>query len=208
MKLNSFRCLLSLFLLTLSLFGISSVSNAQQMGRTTVQVVMYAGPGGNFPIVNQIPAGASVNVYGCTSDFVWCDTTINQWRGWVQGQYVYYPYQGAQAPISQNGALMGLAVVTFAAAAYWGAHYRDRPWYNRYGSYNGWNYRSPPHYHRPPPPHYGHRPPPPRAPERTPVSSRPPERAPMARPTPPPAQRAPTSRPPQLNSVPSTGIQR
>ncbi|NIF87651.1 SH3 domain-containing protein, partial [Burkholderia sp. Cy-637] len=111
-------------------------SLAQTPAVTSMTVNLYAGPAGDYPVVAQLPAGASVTVMGCVSGYSWCDVSLPGLRGWAYGRYLSYPYQGASVPLSNYGATIGLPVVTFALGAYWGSYYRDRPWF---GNQSRWN---------------------------------------------------------------------
>ncbi|NIF98307.1 SH3 domain-containing protein, partial [Burkholderia sp. Ax-1720] len=134
-------------------------SLAQTPAVTSMTVNLYAGPAGDYPVVAQLPAGASVTVMGCVSGYSWCDVSLPGLRGWAYGRYLSYPYQGASVPLSNYGATIGLPVVTFALGAYWGSYYRDRPWF---GNQSRWNRHPGPRPGPPPairPPGHGARPP-------------------------------------------------
>lgn len=104
-----------------------------------------AGPAVDYPVVAQAGSGMPVTVYGCLSDYSWCDIGLPGTRGWIYAALLSYPYQGNPVPVLNYGTMIGLPVVTFSIGAYWGNYYRNRPWYHdqRY-------------WHRPPP---GPRPP-------------------------------------------------
>lgn len=129
---------LGIFLGTLLTF---SFSQAAQIGRTTVPIVMYAGPAGNFPNVGRLPAGVKMIVRGCTYDFFWCDVKVNQLNGWIMGDYIYYPYLGKEGVVSRNGSRMGIPVISYSASSYWSRYYRGNPWYNQRNQWDKWQYQ-------------------------------------------------------------------
>ncbi len=112
-------------------FALVSLSGAAMAAPAFLPhtVTMRAGPGGGFPPVARIPAGAGVDVHGCTEGWRWCDVNAGGLRGWVYGPSLapsaYAPYQ----PISAFGPALGLSFVFFNQDDYWGRYYRDRPFY-------------------------------------------------------------------------------
>lgn len=165
-----------------------------QTAFTTQAVNMRAGPDRGFPLVAWLPAGTAVNVVGCIDGWRWCDV-VTQWeRGWVYARFLSLPFQNQRVTILNNGAWLGLPLITFSVGPYWGSHYRGRPWYGRQGQWSGW--APPPPVVRPPPRPPGWRPPPP-----------PPPRPPSVRPPPPrpPAQGPGMGPPPRPNPPPGQG---
>ncbi|QBC33010.1 SH3 domain-containing protein [Pandoraea sp. XY-2] len=128
-----------------------------------------AGPAVDYPVVAQTGAGMPVTVYGCLSDYSWCDIGLPGTRGWIYAALLSYPYQGNPVPVLNYGPMIGLPIVTFSIGAYWGNYYRGRPWYHdqRYWQRPPPRPRPPGHYSpgagpRPPGGHYpgaGPRPP-------------------------------------------------
>jgi uncharacterized protein YraI len=145
---------------------------------TTQAVNLRAGPDRSFPLVSWLQGGTPVNVFGCLNGWRWCDVGVGFNRGWVYGRFLSMPFGGQQVLIMNSGPRIGVPVVTFSVGSYWGAHYRNRPWF-----------------HQPPPPGFGPppgRPPPPSRPP-------PPARPPAAR---PPAAAPPSARPPSGGQPP------
>jgi uncharacterized protein YraI len=105
--------------------GIAAAANAF----TTGNVNMRAGPSTQFPRVTTLPAGVTVDVYGCLSGWSWCDTGWRGWRGWVSGIYLEQMYQGRRVLVPDYGARVGLPVISFHFGSYWDRWYSDRPWY-------------------------------------------------------------------------------
>ena len=111
-------------------------------GLVRTSVTMRAGPGADFPIVDQIPAGARVIIYGCIQGGAWCDVSFERERGWVAAtalaylygqRYVYLPEYVEEVP-----------VVPFTLSVYWSSFYVGRPWYYRRVFWNRYWLRHPP----------------------------------------------------------------
>jgi len=100
-------------------------------------VNMRAGPDRVFPLVAWLPAGTRVRVFGCTSNWRWCDVASGRNRGWVHSAYL--------SDVSRRTT----PVVIFAPGPYWDMHYRGRPWY---GSRSQWDAWGTPSFRPPPPP--------------------------------------------------------
>jgi len=115
----------------------------------STNVSMRAGPSTEYPRVLVVNAGSPITVHGCLQDYSWCDASFREYRGWIAGAYLTYPYQGSRVPIPNYGAQLGLAILSFSLNDYWGNYYRNRPWYGRR---DYWNRHPPrPVYNRPPP---------------------------------------------------------
>jgi uncharacterized protein YraI len=215
----------------LVLFGLASpAAFAQTNGVVTAYVDLYAGPDISYPTIAQLPAGAPVAIQGCTAGWGWCDVITMGMRGWVASTYVQYTYQNQPVYVADYGARIGIPIVTFSIAAYWGAYYVNRPFYRNRDYWYGRPYapRPPPRPPgwrpgaRPPGPGYrppsggGHRPPPPgnrpppsqghRPPSNNRPSPNPGTRPPGQNPRPPAGNRPPPNqggnRPPQGNRPP------
>jgi uncharacterized protein YraI len=216
--------------IVLLLFGSALASPAvfaQGMnGVVTAYVDLYAGPDPGYPTIAQLPAGTAVSIQGCTAGWGWCDVITAGVRGWVAGTFVQYTYQNQPVYVADYGARIGIPIVTFSIAAYWGSYYVNRPFYrNRDYWYGrpfaprppprppGWRpgYRPPAPGYRPPsggghrpPPGGGHRPPPGNRPppsqgHRPPSNNRPsPDNRPPGQNPRPPGN----NRPPQGNRPP------
>lgn len=144
------------------LFAASPPAHAQSQGFTNQTVNLYAGPAADFPIVAQVPGGVGITVWGCVAGFSWCDVGMPGLRGWVYGSFISYPWQGQRVPVMAYGPRIGLPVVTFSLGAYWGLHYRDRPWFSnqsRWARHPGPRPVPPPPIRPRPPSHGAGRPP-------------------------------------------------
>jgi uncharacterized protein YraI len=143
----------------LALFACLALPAFAADGYVTGNVNLRAGPDTQYPVVTVVPLGTAVSIQGCTEGWEWCDVVTMGTRGWVSGGYVQYTYQDQRVIVRDNGARVGIPIISFVIGAYWGSYYSDRPFY-RQRDY--WYHRP---IHRPihrPPPRPIVRPPPPR----------------------------------------------
>jgi uncharacterized protein YraI len=168
--------------------GTAAAANAYTQGI----VHLRAGPSTDYPIVASIPPSSLLAVNGCLDDYTWCDADWEGNHGWVYGDYLYYDYQDRRVPVLQFGAALGIGIVSFSVADYWGRYYVGRPWYGRRDYWMR---------HRPPPRRPPFRPAPPRPPVVPPRPPRPspPPRPHPSRPQPSRPQPPSTGRPPDPN---------
>ena len=110
------------------LAGASSAALADD-GYVTGNVTMYAGPDMSYPAVETIPAGEPVAIEGCDDGYGWCDVIWGEDRGWIPGNYIQYEYNGQPVLLPAYAAVIGIPIVTFAIADYWGRYYHNRPFY-------------------------------------------------------------------------------
>ncbi len=130
--------------LCVALFGIAAVpgiADAQSSAYTNSGAELYAGPAPDYPVVAQVPPGTALDVFGCLSDYSWCDVALPGVRGWIDAQQLDYPYQGNYVPLLEYGAIIGVPVTGFAIGAYWDRYYRHRPWYH---DRDRWEHRAEP----------------------------------------------------------------
>lgn len=124
------------------LLAASALPALAQSTFTTQAVNLRSGPDRAFPLVTWLPPNTRVRVMGCTSGWRWCDVSAGRHRGWVNARYL-------------SGTLRGRTpIVTFSVSSYWGAHYRNQPWFGSQPAWVGWGspgFRPPP----PPPPRRG-----------------------------------------------------
>ncbi|MCA8377253.1 peptide-binding protein, partial [Burkholderia cenocepacia] len=119
----------SLCVVLAGLAAAPGVADAQSSAYTNSPAELFAGPAPDYPVVAQIPPGTALDVFGCLSDYAWCDVALPGVRGWIDAQLLDYPYQGSYVPLLQYGAIIGVPVTGFAIGAYWDRYYRHRPWY-------------------------------------------------------------------------------
>ncbi|AOR69764.1 peptide-binding protein [Burkholderia stabilis] len=120
----------SLCVVLLGLAAAPGVADAQSSAYTNSPAELYAGPAPDYPVVAQIPPDTALDVFGCLSDYSWCDVALPGVRGWIDAQLLEYPYQGSYVPMLEYGAIIGVPITGFAIAAYWDRYYRNRPWYH------------------------------------------------------------------------------
>jgi uncharacterized protein YraI len=126
------------------LFGIAAapgIAAAQSSAYTNSVAALYAGPAPDYPVVAQLPPGTAVDVFGCLSDYSWCDVALPGVRGWIDAEQLDYPYQGYYVPLIEYGAIVGVPVTGFAIGAYWDRYYRNRPWFH---DRDRWEHRAEP----------------------------------------------------------------
>ncbi|SPU96490.1 SH3 domain-containing protein [Burkholderia cenocepacia] len=119
----------SLCVVLAGLAAAPGVADAQSSAYTSSPAELFAGPAPDYPVVAQIPPGTALDVFGCLSDYTWCDVALPGVRGWIDAQLLDYPYQGSYVPLLEYGAIIGVPVTGFAIGAYWDRYYRHRPWY-------------------------------------------------------------------------------
>ncbi|WP_321857027.1 SH3 domain-containing protein [Burkholderia cenocepacia] len=119
----------SLCVVLAGLAAVPGVADAQSSAYTNSPAELYAGPAPDYPVVAQLPPGTALDVFGCLSDYAWCDVALPGVRGWIDAQLLDYPYQGSYVPLLEYGAIIGVPVTGFAIGAYWDRYYRHRPWY-------------------------------------------------------------------------------
>lgn len=131
----------SLCVVLLGLAAAPGMAQAQSTGYTNAPAELFAGPAPDYPVVAQIPPGTALDVFGCLSDYSWCDVALPGVRGWIDAQLIDYPYQGGYAPLLEYGAIIGVPITGFAIGAYWDRYYRHRPWFH---DRDRWEHRAEP----------------------------------------------------------------
>jgi uncharacterized protein YraI len=122
-------------------------ASAQISAFTTHDVNMRAGPDRHFPRVTWLRAGTPVNVVGCVDGWRWCDVIAGFNRGWIFARFLSTPFRNQPTVIFNAGGPIGVPLIDFSVNAYWGSHYRNRPWWN---NRNHWA-NQPNTWKRPPP---------------------------------------------------------
>ncbi|HEV2977097.1 MAG TPA: SH3 domain-containing protein [Casimicrobiaceae bacterium] len=90
---------------------------------------VFAGPSSEYPPIGQLPVNAAVELFGCLSDWSWCDVGFGPNRGWIYAGDIVVPYDNQRVAIIEYGPRIHVPLVTFSLTAYWDEHYRSRPWY-------------------------------------------------------------------------------
>jgi uncharacterized protein YraI len=99
---------------------------------------LRAGPGGQFPDVDRLPAGAPVTVFGCLGGRSWCDVGFRGDRGWVAGQDLEIFYQNRRVRIVEVSPTF-VPAVSFSVSSYWDRYYRGRPFFRDRDRFAGVN---------------------------------------------------------------------
>jgi uncharacterized protein YraI len=109
-------------------------------GMITASVDLRAGPSEEFPVVNRLPSGVPVEIYGCIRRALWCDVSWGRERGWVAAQYLDYFYDGRYVALPSYVDALDVPVASFVLTSYWSTYYFGRPWYRRHAWWNRhWN---------------------------------------------------------------------
>jgi uncharacterized protein YraI len=117
----------------MSLFGAfaqPSVAAAQSIAYTVPYGTsnMRAGPGFEYPVIAVVRGGSAVYVYGCLSDYSWCDSSVQGYRGWISTTRMQFQYAGNLVPFTNYYSYFGAPVIGFDFG-YWDRYYYDRPFY-------------------------------------------------------------------------------
>jgi uncharacterized protein YraI len=113
---------------------------AQFEAVTDANLNLRVGPGTNYGVIDVIPYGDVVDVYGCLEDVAWCDVEWWGLRGWVSARYLVQP--GTSVYLPQVYARIGVPIISFSFSTYHDRYYRDRPWYReRSGRWRGRDWR-------------------------------------------------------------------
>jgi uncharacterized protein YraI len=97
---------------------------------TTEPLPLRAGPAGDFPVVDQVPADARVIVHGCVQAYRWCDISWRDAHGWARGDELAYLEGSRRVSIIEYGPRARLPIVAFSVDRYWDRYYRSRPFYS------------------------------------------------------------------------------
>ncbi|QRN52482.1 SH3 domain-containing protein [Dyella caseinilytica] len=98
-------------------------------GYVITNVNMRAGPDSQYPAIQVLPVNTWVSVQGCTTGWAWCDVISGPNRGWVAGTYIAYMYNSQPVYVADYGSQIGIPIVSFVIASYWGNYYSNRPFY-------------------------------------------------------------------------------
>lgn len=119
----------ALCFLTVAFAAMPATSIAQQLGYTSKNVNLRAGPSMDYPVVVTVPAGISLTVIACLQGYQWCDVAVGPNRGWMYAGNIVYPYQGSNVPVLTYGSRVGIGITAFSVGSYWDDYYTAYPWY-------------------------------------------------------------------------------
>jgi uncharacterized protein YraI len=100
---------------------------------TVDRAEMRAGPDYDYPTVRVIGDNRRVDIYGCLSDWSFCDVGYRSDRGWVEGDALVVDYRSRRTRIVDAAPYIGIGVLSFSFGSYWDNYYRGRPFYNERG---------------------------------------------------------------------------
>jgi len=124
----------------LTLLFLATTSAFAAEGYVTGNVSLRAGPDASYPAVVRLRAGTTVDIDGCVDGWSWCDVSTGDDRGWVSGNYLQEEYEGRRVLVPSYGVRIGIPILSFVFADYWGEHYRQRSWY---GNRERWSHVRP-----------------------------------------------------------------
>jgi uncharacterized protein YraI len=94
---------------------------------TTTDLNMRTGPSTGYEVVEVIPDGGHVTVYGCLSGYNWCDVSWHGYRGWASGNYLaYLGERYYRDPIPSIGVTIGVPIIAYHHDDYFDRWYRHR----------------------------------------------------------------------------------
>ena len=133
------KSLLPITTIVATLLGAGAALAAPAMATSTLN--LRTGPGIGYPVETAMPAGAVVDVAGCTRGYGWCRVNWNGYEGWVVSDYLAYRdgrYHDRR--FSTYGAEIGIPLIAGAiiGGAFLGHHDHERPaWHDRH---RNWRY--------------------------------------------------------------------
>jgi uncharacterized protein YraI len=93
----------------------------------TTELNMRTGPSTGYEVVDVIPDGGRVTVYGCVGGYNWCDVSWNGYRGWASGNYLaYLGERYYRDPIPSIGVTIGVPIIRYDRDHYFDRWYRHR----------------------------------------------------------------------------------
>lgn len=121
-----------------ALLATAGIDAARAAPGVVVQNVnLRAGPDVGYPLVEPLPAGTPIEIFGCLQGWTWCDVGTNDARGWAAGPTLQVVYNDQPVYLPQYGAAVGLGFVGFEVGDYWGRYYRNRPFYGERDRFGG-----------------------------------------------------------------------
>ena len=116
--------------LAMALTAISMPAVAQAAeGFVSSSGNLRAGPQTDYPRIDHLARGTSLEVYGCLQSYAWCDVSADGERGWFPGSRIQFLRDGRNLNLVTSFGILGLSVLDFAQPDYWNSHYSNQPWY-------------------------------------------------------------------------------
>lgn len=120
------------FILAFFLMFIPVTSFAQSLAYTRGETTIFAGPGFDYPQILSLTSIVPLGVYGCLPDYSWCDISYMGSRGWVMASHLGFDRNGRILYIQDYSYNENIPILDFSLGTYWGLHYENRPWYQKY----------------------------------------------------------------------------
>jgi uncharacterized protein YraI len=108
---------------------VAATSAQAAPGFTTNAIDLRSGPGEGYPTLGVIENNSAVEVNGCLASWSWCDVSIGDDRGWVQGAALALEVQNNRTALVQAAPQANVGVVTFSFDDYWDKNYKTRTFY-------------------------------------------------------------------------------
>lgn len=116
------------------LFAATSALAASAL--VTTDLNLRTGPGTRYARITAMPAGAIVDVRGCTAGYNWCRVNWRGYDGWASARYLAHQTGGYSGRSYSNyGAAIGIPLI--AGVIIGGAIYDDDHYDRRYWRYRG-----------------------------------------------------------------------
>ena len=128
--------------LAAGLLAVSGAAWAQQRVSVAWTTTVHAGPGTGYPAVDRVYVGQQLSLYGCLSDYAWCDVRTAYGRGWVQAADLQVYRGSTRYRLVDSQSWYQYPTLTFIFNDYWRVHYQQRPWYHNRSQYERWDWRS------------------------------------------------------------------
>lgn len=112
---------------TVSLTVAASASDGVALRSGTLR----SGPGVDYPAVDHISHGDELHIFGCVTDYSWCDVSNDESRGWFPGSRIGFDENGDTVVLSDDGPSLGIGIIGYDAGIYWDTYYRGRPFYRQ-----------------------------------------------------------------------------
>ena len=105
--------------------GLGSTAHAATPGYATGNVNMRLGPSTSYAVIDTVPRGGRLTIFGCLQGYAWCDVVYAGRRGWVSSRYL----TSGERHVYRGGPGLGIPFIGFDLYSYHRDHYFDRPWY-------------------------------------------------------------------------------
>ena len=135
------------FILAATFVGVAFLSSQPALAGTysAAEINMRAGPSTHYPSIGILPEGVSLQVFGCTNGYRWCDVEARGRRGWVSAAYIDIDYDARRirVPVYAHQAQEPIVpTVSFDINTYWSGHYTDYDFYRDMDSWGDFDWEA------------------------------------------------------------------